>query len=307
MYYHKYLKYKQKYISFKKQLGGTYPKSDYAMDRESDYAMDLKSDSVLDYVCKFSTDPTSCFTSYSISRFSQDFSNILDDYVIGINYEGGKIINHILNSCLNCIAYANCQISMDAPFQGRVADETTRSKGPSEKNFEGYNSENFKIELKNIFEYINTKYNDIKLIIQIARGKAAPVMFEDDIKPLLLELNIRNYEVIYGYRTHEYYKCLDDEKFIFINIGMFAILSEIIPPGKILNPIKTWNILEYTNEIFIIDEKPNNWKDEKNILNDITTIKQLKLFGIADDMKFILPENYTVKSINSLIDYAKKY
>ena len=37
----------------------------------------------------------------------------------GINFEGGKIIKYILQS-KNCIAYANIQIAMDAPYDDRV-------------------------------------------------------------------------------------------------------------------------------------------------------------------------------------------
>ena len=40
----------------------------------------------------------------------------------GINFEGGKIIKHILQSNY-CKGYANVQIAMDAPYHGRVADE----------------------------------------------------------------------------------------------------------------------------------------------------------------------------------------
>ncbi len=45
---------------------------------------------------------------------------------VGINYEGGKIISHVLKYPQQCIAYANCQIAMDAPYHGRVADESHR-------------------------------------------------------------------------------------------------------------------------------------------------------------------------------------
>ena len=42
---------------------------------------------------------------------------------VGINFEAGKIITHI-KDCPNCVGYANLQIAMDAPYHGRVADET---------------------------------------------------------------------------------------------------------------------------------------------------------------------------------------
>jgi len=72
------------------------------------------------------------------------------DYVVGINFEGGKIIKHILQDS-NCIAYANLQIAMDAPYHDppRVADETLRLKGRSETQFAGYDEEALIKKFKN--------------------------------------------------------------------------------------------------------------------------------------------------------------
>ena len=49
-------------------------------------------------------------------------------FVCGLNYEGGKIIKHVLND-QSCVAFANVQIRMDAPWLGEVADESRRQSG----------------------------------------------------------------------------------------------------------------------------------------------------------------------------------
>ena len=46
-------------------------------------------------------------------------------FVCGLNYEGGKIINHILRE-KDCLAFANVQIRMDAPWLGEVANDAKR-------------------------------------------------------------------------------------------------------------------------------------------------------------------------------------
>ncbi len=80
----------------------------------------------------------------------------------GINFEGGKIIKYILES-KNCIAYANIQIAMDAPYDGCVADEKLRNLGRSELQFDkkyDYSDLYAQCQLYSIFECINKKYSD---------------------------------------------------------------------------------------------------------------------------------------------------
>ncbi len=75
----------------------------------------------------------------------------------GINFEGGKIIKYILQS-KKCIAYANIQIAMDAPYNGRVADEKLRNLGRSELQFDKkyrYSDLYVQCQLYSILEYID--------------------------------------------------------------------------------------------------------------------------------------------------------
>ena len=121
--------------------------------------------------------------------------------IVGINYEGGKIISHILKS-ENCIAYANCQIAMDAPYHGRVADETIRSKGRSEVQFPGYTDEYLISQLEQIFNYIKKNYPNIKIVIQIARGRSAVSMKDEIIGPILSKLNIKEITINVQIKIH---------------------------------------------------------------------------------------------------------
>ena len=47
------------------------------------------------------------------------------DVVCGVNYEGGKVMEHA-NAFDLCQGALNLQIAMDAPFAGEVAGETVR-------------------------------------------------------------------------------------------------------------------------------------------------------------------------------------
>ena len=118
-----------------------------------------------------------------------------EDDFYGINFEGGKIISHIL-SCSNCIGWPNCQIVMDATYNLRVADESIRKLGRSEKAF-GMDEEKFNENIKKIFTFINNKYPNIKIIIQIARGRSAELMFTETLKPIFVKLKLKDYEVKY--------------------------------------------------------------------------------------------------------------
>jgi hypothetical protein len=225
-----------------------------------------------------------------------------------INFEGGKIISHIKKSKY-CIGYANIQIAMDAPYHGRVADETIRSNGRSETQFKDYNEKKLINKLVEIFKYIKNK--DKKIIIQIARGRSADSMFNEVIKPILEKLKIIEYENKNGYRTSDYYNYKKiKQEFIFVNIGMIAILTnpKKIKVGEICNPIITYQIKNFDEDkqkFKINISKYEIFDEDKNILNNFN-FKKIILYGIDDDMKFILPSIYSFSSIKKLISKTKK-
>jgi hypothetical protein len=232
---------------------------------------------------------------------------------IGINFESGKIITWE-TKCKNCIAWANCQIGMDAPYHGRVADESHRTKGRSELNFPGYREDLLINDLENLFEHIKLNYPETKIVIQIARGRAGIQMFDEVIEPVLKlkSINPDKYIIQYGYRTANYYECRDlEEDFVFVNIGMFAVLTEPekVYVGQLCNPVITYNITNYDDDSkeFAVEETVYNFSsDPKNILNKFGEIQKIKLFGIGDCMKFVTPDIYNESGIDKLIKLANK-
>ena len=112
------------------------------------------------------------------------------DSFVGINYEGGKIIEHTIKSSA-CVAYANIQIAMDAPLHNQVATLAVRSNGRSETQFHGYDEADMVKNLTLIFKYIQENY-DCDIFIQIARGKSAIETEIDILAPILKSLNITN-------------------------------------------------------------------------------------------------------------------
>jgi hypothetical protein len=172
--------------------------------------------------------------------------------VVGVNFEAGKIIEHV-RSTPRCVAYANCQISMDAPFSDRVADDTVRNTGRSELLFvkNGYEEHKLIAKFKEILQLLKTTYLDpnphIKMVIQIARGKAAISTRREIIEPVLDELGIHQYDIVTGYRTADYYNGLrGTESFVFVNYGMFGVFTGVdtIGVGEICNPITTWSLTQ---------------------------------------------------------------
>ena len=227
----------------------------------------------------------------------------MSDYIIGINYEGGKIIDHILQYS-QCVGFANCQIAMDAPYEGRVANEDIRSQGRSETQFVGYDEYYLIDQLSEIFSSVLEKFGETKIVIQISRGRSGKTIFNEILLPILLKLNIINYVIKYGYRSDDYYKPqIDSSDFIFINIGMFAVLQYVnqVKICRIFNPIKAYKINSYinnefqvSNDVFFYDNNP------KNLLNKLGKII---IVGIANDMKFVTPDIYSCESKDKLLNF----
>ena len=227
---------------------------------------------------------------------------------IGINYEGGKIISHILRYD-NCVAYANLQIAMDAPFHTppRVADESVRREGRSELQFKGYHEEALKYRLRIVLEWVYRNYEDTKVVLQIARGRSAAATAKEVLLPVLDLCGIDYYELCFGYRSTDYYTPTDDVPFVFVNYGMFAVLqepSQELSVGTICNPIETVNINNYnpdTGQWEIEVDRMRFRGEEKNILNDFDlTVPKITLLGLADELPFVTPDRYNSKHIRAL-------
>lgn len=232
---------------------------------------------------------------------------------VGINYEGGKIIDHV-SSFSGCMYYANCQICMDAPYKTnpRVADEKLRSKGRSECQFEGYDEVKLVQLMMRVFEEVKSlsRENSVKVVIQIARGRAAECTAVEVILPILAKLGITNFETVFGYRSGSYFSPSDEsESFIFVNYGMFAELSsDDLVVGDLCNPILSHCITCYDDlaGFNVKDTEDKCWRrresDDKNILNRFpdSEIKHMTIFGIEDDMPFITPDLYRAEHIEKL-------
>jgi hypothetical protein len=224
----------------------------------------------------------------------------------GVNYEAGKIITHILKYS-NCVGYANLQIAMDAPYHGRVADEKVRTIGRSELQFPGYDEPKLVANLTQIFEEIIKKHGkDIKIVVQIARGRSAKPTFDEVITPILEELNITNFETKFGYRTPDYYVPTDKTPFFYVNYGMVAIVSNVdkIPVGQICNPVLSIPVLKYNSKkgFTISKSKTKKFNTSKNIMNSMSIITKIRLFGMADDMPFMTPETYSKEHVFAMIN-----
>ena len=233
----------------------------------------------------------------------------------GINYEGGKIIKHVLQS-KHCIAYANIQIAMDAPYDGRVADEKLRNKGRSELQFPpkyGYSDLFVQCKLYNIIKHIREKHPDTKIIMQIARGRSGISMYNEVLLPVLFPLGLihpdgtpytKKFKLLYGYRSSDYFQSSRMKTdFVFINIGMFAVLTNAnqIKVGQICNPAITYDILDMNMNI----NGKSTFNDNKNVLNSFPDISKITLCGIADDMPFITPDVYPKQKIKRLLQTIK--
>jgi hypothetical protein len=134
-------------------------------------------------------------------------------------------------------------------------------------------------------------------------------MYDEVLRPLLFPLGLVNaegvplakkFKIVYGYRSEDYYQCSRAKSnFVFVNIGMFAVLTNAnnVKVGEICNPTITYDVVD--TDMNISGKRVFN--DNKNVLNSFSDISKITLCGIADDMPFITPDIYSKQKINWLL------
>lgn len=215
-----------------------------------------------------------------------------EDRIWGINFEGGKIVDHATSSA-NCLGYTNIQIAMDAPFLGKVAHESSRRSaqgGRAETLFEDYDEQRMTDELasalEEIFRVQSIYDSDPTVMIQIARGNSAVSMENDIIMPILSEIGATRYTIHHGYRTHTYFP-IPSNKFLMANIGMYADLTTPQPAGTVNIPNSTYDIKEIEDQFI-----ETVHRDHDDDLLSAIGFGAIQLIGMDDDMLFVTPDNY---------------
>ncbi len=225
---------------------------------------------------------------------------------IGMNYEGGKIIKHVMRY-EGCLAYANCQFVMEAPYNNlpRIAPEPLHAGGHAETQLPGYDEGKIMTQLSRVFKYIKHIFNDSKVVIQVARNKtAANQMFKKLVEPVLKDEGIRNYQLVTGYKEKDYFKPSGRERFIFVNIGMFSDIADSSPlkVSDLCNPVISYNVIGYNHDNGFIYADKLLMNDNKNILLRMPFVKKITLFGLMDNMPPVVPDMYLERHIRILID-----
>lgn len=212
--------------------------------------------------------------------------------IYGLNYEGGKIIKHVLQQ-IDCLAYANVQIRMDSPWSGEVADEVKRQLGPYETQLDGYAERKLLMidKLTSVLqkaEKIIMSFGNVRqLVIQIARGKACQWFIPDIIMPIIETLSptIKSMiTLVKGYKKPDYYNHnIVDGPFIFINVGMFASVAHC-DLVEVCVPVKTFDLDSHLNIC--------QWNEHTDDFGILVGLTPMILGGIADDAPFIEPKKY---------------
>ena len=236
--------------------------------------------------------------------------------IVGVNYESQRIIRHAIHLKANFIV--NLQIAMDAPFHGVEANEKVRSKGRTEEQLFDYDSKRMQAELAQTLYKIKqtcNQQNIHKIIIQIARGRSGKSFYDDIIHPLVTKiLKDIHVDVIFGYREKQYYTCTEQEKYIFLNIGMFARIgtfklntsnklvsvfnNHTYPPGRVFecrNGITLNTKHKYLKQSMIGSLGSSQFIS--------TGLRKCYLIGILDDMPFVTTEHYSLTDFLPAVKY----
>jgi hypothetical protein len=128
-------------------------------------------------------------------------------------------------------------------------------------------------------------------------------MYEEVLLPIVNRLKLEKIEFVTGYRSTNYYVPTTDDEFIFVNIGMFAVLQDVesVKVAEICNPNETIIITSKEDENIITDYEITHFNDKKNILNSLP-FQKITLAGIADSMPFVTPKDYLKEKIDELIE-----
>lgn len=136
-------------------------------------------------------------------------------------------------------------------------------------------------------------------------------LYNDVIRPIIQKFGFSDAIIVFGYKTKDYYSPSDSEPFVFVNIGMFAILTNIdlIRVGQICNSMSTYEILGYDIKLgcdiksgFITNFVPIVFNDKNILLN--LPLTHITLFGLADNMEFVTPHAYDKDYILDLITFV---
>ncbi|CAF1533010.1 unnamed protein product, partial [Rotaria sp. Silwood1] len=106
---------------------------------------------------------------------------------------------------------------MDAPFDGVVATQAIRAKGPTEKQLFGYNQQTLLSAINQVFDYIIDEFPQPFVMIQIARGRSSADTLQD-IHHIVDKLTDSGgkYEIKTGYRSSDYFKIPKDSEQEFV-------------------------------------------------------------------------------------------
>ena len=155
-----------------------------------------------------------------------------------------------------------------------------------------------------MFAHIKRRCPTTRVVFQIARGRAAQSMYDEVIAPLARQHTLAH-TAVFGYRSTDYYEFdldPDQSPFVFVNIGMFAVLSqsESVPVGTLCNPVHTCEVIRYSHCLGFETAAWTQHMGPANLLDQLE-LPQIVLYGIADDMPFAVPSVYAAWHVRHLV------
>jgi hypothetical protein len=118
-------------------------------------------------------------------------------------------------------------------------------------------------------------------------------MYVDVVEPIIQNCGFTDIDVKFGYKTTDYYIPVTNDPFVFVNIGMFAVLTNVesIRVGQLCSPIITYEITDFDKETGFKSDFKSTSTIDRNILSDLG-FTEIILWGIANEMKFVTPSAY---------------
>ena len=221
--------------------------------------------------------------------------------VLGVNYEGGKCVEHAVSSPL-CIAAYNCQISMDSPFEeGEAAPEHVRKQGRTESQM-GVEDASLRAQLRPVLADAAAKATaagaSCRLVVQVARGRSAEPFWDAVVKPVLDDVGAERYALVRGYRTSDFPKFeLDRVPFVYVNVGMFGRLTPSVRPG-VVHAVEATHVIDDGST----PAAPRLASCVEHGGHDsaLLLLPPCRLVSIPDSFPFVTPEHYKRESLAAL-------
>ena len=155
-----------------------------------------------------------------------------------------------------------------------------------------------------IISYIKNNLSNAFVLINLSNEINANLVsniYNNAVLPLLTQLGISRFSTTQSVSPANY-----SSPFVYLNIGLFSAVSNVsqVISNTVYNPVVSFRITDYTNQLFTRDPVPSSFNDQRNILNNINSCPKIILLGLDNSYNWnqLTPTYYPQSGFVTLIN-----